>query len=127
MALMRCTTIRIGGIVAAAIISSPRIIHAQATSATVPGYIAADNSSTGAVPAVAGRVAAMTPKNDTRNSSASIPIGTTIKMQNWRTYRGFMPDGMVAFFEGGSCSRSQYSFARCSLLIPRQHRLLSHG
>jgi hypothetical protein len=62
MALMRCTTIRIVGIVAAAIISSPRIIHAQATSPTVPGYIAADNSSTGAVPAVAGRVAAMTPK-----------------------------------------------------------------
>ena len=29
-----------------------------------------------------------------------IPPGTTITMQNWQMYRQFMPDGMVAFFQG---------------------------
>ncbi len=29
-----------------------------------------------------------------------IPPGTVITMQNWQQYRNFMPDGMVAFFEG---------------------------
>ena len=30
----------------------------------------------------------------------SIPPGTIITMQNWQNYRRFMPDGMVALFEG---------------------------
>jgi hypothetical protein len=35
-----------------------------------------------------------------RVSSASIAPGTTITMSNWRDYRAFMPDGMIALFEG---------------------------
>src|SRR5712692_534034 len=31
---------------------------------------------------------------------ATIPPGTTITMQNWQQYKQFMPDGMVALFEG---------------------------
>ena len=29
-----------------------------------------------------------------------IPPGTTINLQNWQQYRQFMPDGMLALFEG---------------------------
>jgi hypothetical protein len=29
-----------------------------------------------------------------------IPSGTSITMQNWQLYKQFMPDGMVALFEG---------------------------
>jgi hypothetical protein len=32
--------------------------------------------------------------------SATIPPGTVITMANWQRYRGFMPDGMAALFEG---------------------------
>ena len=31
---------------------------------------------------------------------AAVPVGTTITMQNWQNFKQFMPDGMVAFFEG---------------------------
>ena len=31
---------------------------------------------------------------------ATIPPGTTITMQNWQQYKQFMPDGMIALFEG---------------------------
>src|SRR3984893_9544687 len=30
----------------------------------------------------------------------TIPPGTTITMQNWQQYKQFMPDGMIALFEG---------------------------
>ncbi|MGH7987896.1 MAG: DUF1329 domain-containing protein [Candidatus Binataceae bacterium] len=30
----------------------------------------------------------------------TIPVGTVITMQNWQRYKRFMPDGMVALFEG---------------------------
>src|ERR1700733_12167168 len=30
----------------------------------------------------------------------SIPPGTTITMQNWQQFQQYMPDGMVALFEG---------------------------
>jgi hypothetical protein len=30
----------------------------------------------------------------------TIPIDTKITMQNWQQYRQFMPDGMIALFEG---------------------------
>src|ERR1700752_851000 len=30
----------------------------------------------------------------------TIPIDTKIAMQNWQQYRQFMPDGMIALFEG---------------------------
>jgi hypothetical protein len=36
----------------------------------------------------------------TDNSQADIPPGTKITMQNWQQYKQFMPDGMVALFEG---------------------------
>ena len=31
---------------------------------------------------------------------ATIPIDTKITIQNWQQYRRFMPDGMIALFEG---------------------------
>src|SRR6266849_8947887 len=33
-------------------------------------------------------------------SPSEIPVGTKITMQNWQQYKQFMPDGMVALFEG---------------------------
>src|SRR5579864_9520388 len=33
-------------------------------------------------------------------SDNTIPPGTTITMQNWQNYKQFMPDGMVALFQG---------------------------
>src|SRR5215831_13642122 len=33
-------------------------------------------------------------------SGVSIPAGTTITVKNWRRYREFMPDGMIALFQG---------------------------
>jgi hypothetical protein len=30
----------------------------------------------------------------------TVPVGTKISMRNWRQYKQFMPDGMVALFEG---------------------------
>jgi hypothetical protein len=30
----------------------------------------------------------------------AIPLGTRITMQNWQNFKQFMPDGMVALFEG---------------------------
>lgn len=39
-------------------------------------------------------------KSDGAVSAATIPPGTTITMQNWRKFQRFMPDGMVALFEG---------------------------
>jgi hypothetical protein len=32
--------------------------------------------------------------------ATSIPVGTTITMQNWQQYRDFMPDGMARLFAG---------------------------
>ncbi len=34
-------------------------------------------------------------------SGGSIPVGTRITVQNWQKYKQFMPDGMIAFFQGG--------------------------
>jgi hypothetical protein len=34
------------------------------------------------------------------SATDSIPSGTSITMQNWQLYKQFMPDGMVALFEG---------------------------
>ncbi len=34
------------------------------------------------------------------HAAATIPPGTTITMSNWQQFRDFMPDGMVALFEG---------------------------
>lgn len=34
------------------------------------------------------------------DSPGSIPINTRITAQNWQTYQSFMPDGMVALFQG---------------------------
>jgi hypothetical protein len=33
-------------------------------------------------------------------ASATIPAGTVITMANWQNYRDFMPDGLIALFEG---------------------------
>jgi hypothetical protein len=39
-------------------------------------------------------------EQDQATASNAIPPGTTITMQNWRHYQQYMPDGMVALFEG---------------------------
>jgi len=39
------------------------------------------------------------PEN-TGDSQPGIPPGTKITRQNWQQYKQFMPDGMVALFEG---------------------------
>jgi len=36
----------------------------------------------------------------TPSSEDQIPIGTKITSQNWQTYKSFMPEGMIALFEG---------------------------
>src|SRR5690242_8719165 len=33
-------------------------------------------------------------------NAATIPPGTTITMKNWQQYKAFMPDGMIALFDG---------------------------
>jgi hypothetical protein len=35
-----------------------------------------------------------------RAADSTIPPGTKITMQNWQQYKAFMPDGMIALFEG---------------------------
>src|SRR5215469_13581044 len=51
---------------------------------------------------VAAASASQIPAAEQDHSTASnaIPPGTTITMQNWRHYQQYMPDGMVALFEG---------------------------
>ena len=39
-------------------------------------------------------------KNPSDNATGSIPVGAEITMQNWAQYQQFMPDGMVALFQG---------------------------
>lgn len=39
-------------------------------------------------------------KEDGARPADAIPPGTVITMDNWRSYRQFMPDGMVGLFEG---------------------------
>src|ERR1700687_2587898 len=40
------------------------------------------------------------PKDDGARPADTITPGTVITMDNWRNYQPFMPDGMVALFEG---------------------------
>ena len=43
---------------------------------------------------------ATTPTAAPPAAADSIPLGTTITMQNWQQFQQYMPDGMVALFEG---------------------------
>jgi hypothetical protein len=45
------------------------------------------------------------PKADGSRGNDAIVPGTTITTDNWRSYRQFMPDGMVALFEGSISGR----------------------
>ncbi len=47
-------------------------------------------------PATINNAAASSAQGD----AAGVPVGTTITMQNWQNFKQFMPDGMIAFFEG---------------------------
>ena len=40
------------------------------------------------------------PKSGPNASTDTIPVGTTVTAANWGSYRQFMPDGMIALFEG---------------------------
>ena len=48
----------------------------------------------------AGAWAAENDASGTTLATASIAPGTVITMANWRQYRDFMPDGLIALFEG---------------------------
>jgi hypothetical protein len=50
--------------------------------------------------AATAQTSSSTTKAMADGTTAPIPPGTTINMQNWQAYRQFMPDGMVALFEG---------------------------
>lgn len=69
------------------------IARAQAQVAQAPSAAssAPSTNAAAATPAAAGA----TPATDD-----TIPPGTTITMQNWQQYQQYMPDGMVALFEG---------------------------
>jgi hypothetical protein len=41
-----------------------------------------------------------TPANEHLNTSDGIPVGTKITSQNWRNYTAYMPEGMIALFQG---------------------------
>jgi hypothetical protein len=51
------------------------------------------------IPATLARGADQPP---TSSADVSVPPGTTITMQNWQSFKQYMPDGMVAMFEGRS-------------------------
>src|SRR5258708_33901523 len=40
------------------------------------------------------------PKGSTTAVADTIPVGTAITTSNWGSYRQYMPDGMIALFEG---------------------------
>ncbi|MBV8774982.1 MAG: DUF1329 domain-containing protein [Deltaproteobacteria bacterium] len=54
----------------------------------------------GAIGAAASASQTSAARQDHSTASNAIPPGTTITMQNWRHYQQYMPDGMVALFEG---------------------------
>ena len=58
------------------------------------------NVSAGETPVGSGAVPSVPSSNVAVGSSDSIPDGTVITMQNWQSYRQFMPEGMAAFFAG---------------------------
>ena len=46
------------------------------------------------------RAQANPPPPAAASSGSESPVGTTITMQNWRDYQNYMPDGMIALFQG---------------------------
>src|SRR5258708_26776176 len=89
-------------VLAATIALSRQIALAQAepqsaASITVTPSLA--NAAAGAMPAGPGAVPSAPFSDVAVGSSDSIPDGTVITMQNWQSYRQFMPEGMAAFFE----------------------------
>ncbi|MGH7879634.1 MAG: DUF1329 domain-containing protein, partial [Candidatus Binataceae bacterium] len=43
---------------------------------------------------------ALAPASSTTGAADSIPPGTVITMRNWAQFQNFMPDGMIALFQG---------------------------
>jgi hypothetical protein len=54
----------------------------------------------GAIGAAASASQTSAAEQDHSTAANAIPPGTIITMQNWRHYQQYMPDGMVALFEG---------------------------
>ena len=44
--------------------------------------------------------AQVNPLAATSNPGSKSVVGTTITTQNWRDYQNYMPDGMIALFQG---------------------------
>src|SRR5580698_5830796 len=87
--------------VATAIAFSPRVSNAQVgaqSRSTAPAPLT--DAATAAAPPGSSTTNSSLPATDVASTADSIPAGTVITMQNWQTYRDFMPDGMAAFFEG---------------------------
>jgi hypothetical protein len=82
-------------LVAATIITSSQIAYAQVGLA-IPSSVATPSVVSATIPTAPAPV----DNHAAIGSSGSIADGTIITMQNWQNYRQFMPDGMVAFFEG---------------------------
>ena len=49
---------------------------------------------------VAAATISQPPNVPAEGAGDSIPLGTSITMQNWQQYQQFMPEGMAAFFQG---------------------------
>ncbi len=41
-----------------------------------------------------------TPANQVAGITPTEAVGTTVTAHNWQRYRDYMPDGMIALFEG---------------------------
>jgi hypothetical protein len=80
-------------ILLATIILAPLSALAQGTNAPAAGAPAASPAASTTQPESAA-------KSDGALSADTIPPGTKITMDNWQNYQKFMPDGMVALFQG---------------------------
>lgn len=81
----------------------PTIARAQNITQSNTGSAAAKTDTVKAnatAPTSEAAVASHAEKDGAAAGADTIPVGTTITMQNWRQYRDSMPDGMAAFFEG---------------------------
>ena len=88
-------------VIAGAISFCPQIARTQANAESAAAGATSADASAGAPAQVAtGTRPPIVAINPAAGTPDSIPVGTTITMQNWQNYRAFMPDGMAAFFEG---------------------------
>jgi hypothetical protein len=64
------------------------------------GATAEPSTPTAGSPVRTGITSGNSVSSTSSSAQNSIPLGTTITMQNWQTYQSFMPDGMASLFQG---------------------------